>query len=511
MITRLSHPDREGRGVLDRYLPALLTVAGVAGAIPVLRSLPVPDLNWCYPYLSSDSYDWINNGLFWAGAPLSPTFRPPGLPLVMAGLYRLGALGWLPVLNVVLLGVTALLLHRLLGERFRPAVAALSAWVFFANGYAQDFSRWVMAEVWAVFCLVLATLFFVRAGGRPRTYVPFGLALGAGFLFHYGAVPAGIGFAGSVLLGRREHLRRLELWGGALAAAGLPAGWLAFRWRYALLHPDAPRHSVEALFRFVPQNLRFYAFGALALLGLLVLPLYVAGALRCLERAGREESLLRTVFTPVLAALGLFFGLLYNWTDKRFLLYLFPFALGFFALGVEGLLAWGRRTPALRVVGGAYLLAALAWNQIAYPPYGIQFLALTPRDFLQASATQDAAQNTSLHLSGARVVRLHQTLPGAFAGGLFDFRLRRTPCALDAPDYASLAELRRGLDGALGRGAPVSLEKVPWWPLDSWAGANRLSNQLLRPLLWLDVAPCRTSAAPAPAPRQNLAAGPHPG
>ncbi len=68
--------EAPGRGhLLDRFLPLLLLLAGVFGTIPVVRSLIVADLNWCYSYLASDSYDWINNGLYWAGAPLMPTAR----------------------------------------------------------------------------------------------------------------------------------------------------------------------------------------------------------------------------------------------------------------------------------------------------------------------------------------------------------------------------------------------------------------------------------------------------
>jgi hypothetical protein len=501
----------QGRGqALDRFLPPFLLLAGIVGTIPVVRSLYVADLNWCYRFLSRDSYDWINNGLYWAGAPVLPSFRPPGLPLVIALLDRLSLLSWLPVLNFVVLGATAAVLYRLLRERFSPAVSAVAAWAFFSNSFVQDFTRWILAEVWAVFFLVLAALFFLRAEKRPGAYISFGAAVGVSFLCHYAALPAGIGFAVSVVLARRADLSRRELWAGAVTAGILPGVWLAVRWRHALLRPDAPRHGVEALVAFVPQNISFYAFAGLALAGLVVLPLYVAGALRCLGRSGRKERLLRGLFAPVLAVLALFFGFLYDWTDKRFLLYFFPFAVGFLALGVERLLDWGRRTPALRAVSAAYLLGALAWNQITYPPYGIQFLAVTPRDFLEAPEELDAKLKTTLHLTGARVVRIHRSMPGGFAGGLFDFRLRPPDCRLSVDDgYAALLRLRSVLDEKLGSGAPVGMERLTGWPDDGWESRNRMSNVLGRPVVLPDLAPCRIAPAPLPGLREVFAAGPY--
>ncbi|MFI5180429.1 MAG: hypothetical protein ACHQPI_03465 [Thermoanaerobaculia bacterium] len=509
MEIRSSFPDRDNRGLLDRRLPGLLLLAGLVGTIPFVRSLYVPDLNWCYPYLASDAYDWINNGLYWAGLPVLPSFRPPGLPLVITLLYRLELLSWLPILNVLVLGATALLLFCLLRARFSPAVSALTAWVFYSNGFVQDFVRWIFAEIWAIPFLILAAILFRRAEARPLSYVGFGLAVGISFLFHYAALPAGIGFAVAIILTRRQDLKRRQLWIGAALAAIPPAIWLAVRWRYARLHPGAPAHGVEALLRFVPENVPFFLFAGLALLGIGVLPLYAAGVLSCLGRSKDEERLLRGLFVPVLAMLGLFFGFFYDWTDKRFLLYLFPFVLGFFALGVERLLAWGRKSRGPRIVAAGYLLFALAWNQIAYPPYGIGFLALTPRDFLEASSENNVKGKTTLFLVGARVLRVHVRIRDAFRGGLFDFSLLPSGCSLEGPAYSRLPELKWRLDALLVPGAPVGMERLPGWPPDNWGSLNRMSNILGRPVILPSLAPCRIAPGPVAGLREAFAVGPY--
>lgn len=502
-------PARGEEGWLDRSLPLLLLSAGIVGAIPVVRSLNVADLNWCYPYLSSDSYDWINNGLYWAGVPVLPSFRPPGLPLVIALLWREGFLSWLPALNVAVLGATAVLLYVLLRERFSPAVSSLTAWVLFSNGFVQDLVRWVSAEVWTIPFLVLAALFFHRAGREPRAYVAFGLALGIGFLFHYATFPAGLGFAASVLLARRQHLRFRSLWAGAAAAVIPPAAWLAARWRYRGLHPEADPHWIEELVRFSPENVSFFAFTGLALLGLLLLPLYAAGVARLLRRPAGGDRLVREAIVPPLVALGLFFGLLYDWADKRFLIYLFPFALAFLALGLEGLFVRGSGGPARRSLASAYLLTGLAWNQIAYPPYGIPFLALTPRDFLVVSARVNERSKTVLSLANVRVQRVHPRIGDALRGGLFDFSLRPPPCLLEGPACSRLPELKWRLDEKLGPGVAVGMEPLPGWPENEWISRRRMSNILGRPVVRPELTPCRIAPGPVDGLRSEFVSGPY--
>ncbi len=42
---------------------AILALA-IAGALGGLPSLASTDLNWCYPYMGPDSWDWLANGLY---------------------------------------------------------------------------------------------------------------------------------------------------------------------------------------------------------------------------------------------------------------------------------------------------------------------------------------------------------------------------------------------------------------------------------------------------------------
>jgi hypothetical protein len=467
----------------DRLPPLLLAAFATLGALPVVRSLLVADLNWCYPYMTADSYDWINNGLYWAGASVAPSLRPPGFPLVIAALWKLGALSALPAVNFLFLGLSTAALYLLLRERHDGWIAAIASWFFFANGYVQDFTRYLMAETYAVPFFVLATLAFVRAGRAPRAWIAFGLCLGAGFLFSYAAAPVAVGFGAALLAVSRKDLRRREFWAGLMTCAIVVGGWVAFRYWFYRAHPSGPRHGVEALLRPSLANVTFYAFAATALLGLVPLALYLAGALRLAGSPSAPPRWRAAILGPLIA-LSLFWFFVYDWADKRFLLYVLPFLACFLAEGLVLLRDFARSGRAAVAAAAGFLALALLWNQIRYPSYGFFFLALTPVHFLRAGLTFTPSQKAVLHLKGAAVVRPFGRALESFSRGLFDPRRVDAPCSLTDRAYSCLAVLKNEVDRLLPPAQPLGLLTLTprGWPSDYWSSTQRLANAFLRPV-----------------------------
>ncbi|MBK9963738.1 MAG: hypothetical protein IPP07_02085 [Holophagales bacterium] len=230
------------------------------------------------------------------------------------------------------------------------------------------------------------------------------------------------------------------------------------------------------------SNLGFYAVAGPALLGLLPLPLYVLGGLRSLVRdpAARRFRLALFFVTGTLLVFLLFF---YDWADKRFLVYALPFLTCALAEGLESLRSFAARGRLAAFAAAALLGACLLWNQIRYPSYGFFYLALTPKHFLEAALTTRSNFKIEQHLTGARVVRLHETLASSFSGGLFDPRPRPVPCAPEDPAFACLATLKRTADTLLRPGQPVGFLPPKDWPADPHSSFIRLRNVFERPVL----------------------------
>ena len=450
---------------------AILAVA-IVGVLGVLPSLASPDLNWCYPFMGPDSWDWLVNGLYWSGAPVQASFRPPGLPLVIALLHRLAALPLLPYLNFAMLGLAAFLLHRLVRLRHSSVVAALAVLLFVSNGSLFGYTRFVMAEVWTLPFLIVAAIAFIRAAERPRSYLLCAFLLSVSFLFHYAGAVVGVGLGLAVLLYRREILFTRWPWLALAVASPLPASWMVVREIHNRSSENS--HLVVGLVRPSLENSWYYAVVATALVSLVALPLYVAGFARLFPRRGsRLAPWAQAVLLPFLA-LAIFFVLVYSWADKRFLYYLFPFALAIASEGVALIVAWGRRGRWQAASATLLLLVVALWNRIPYPAGSHRLLALTPRNFL------DAAEG--LHSAKDRSVAAAWSAGLLATDGFLSFQGPPLTC-MSPLERAATPQLRSLLAEHLEPAAPIAFAGRGGDATAYWVDTNRLTLALERPVV----------------------------
>ncbi|MEO8197622.1 MAG: hypothetical protein ABI689_12985 [Thermoanaerobaculia bacterium] len=467
-----------------------ILVLTIVGGLGVLPQLAASDLTWCYPYMGPDSWDWLANGLHWSGVPVPSTYRPPGLPLVITLLHRLQALPLLPYLNFAMLGLAAVLLHRLVRLRHSPLVAALAALLFVSNGSLFGYTRYIMGEVWTLPFLLAATLAFVGAADEPRKYVGCALFLSLSFLFHYAGVIVGIAFALALLVHRREALATRWPWRALLAALPLPAIWLVVRALHNRSSTNA--HLVEYLIHPSFHNVWYFVVVATALLGLALLPLYLAGLSRLLlVRAHRISPWAQAVLFPLLL-LTVFFTLIYDWADKRFLYYLFPFAVAVAAEGLAMLIDYARGGRLRAIGAGAILALMLMWNRIPYPDSSHRLLALSPREFVDLV---EGWPGSRVHTEAAWSLALFTT------DGFFAYTRPVGGC-LSPAEHAATPALRAWLAAHLEPEDPVALQTGTADPGVAWCERRHFAVALERHVVTPDEArfAVRLSGLPGPPP-----------
>ena len=339
---------------------AALALVLVGRFVWLAAHLRFPDLVADYPFLGGDGLEWIQNGLFRAGHPVRPPDRSPLLPLLLAGLERLGALSWFPLVNQLVLSAGLAALFGAVRRWHGPRVAFLAALAPASSAAAVRMSVEVMADTLAAVLLFLATLAFLGGARRPALYALAGLLGGASALAQPAALLLPLALAFPLLAARSAELRRPQLLlGGALfaALALLPAAATAWRaWRYGAVGTATRQWTLLAPHL---DELPFYAGAAAGLWGLPALLLAATGLARLLRRRAARGWLL----LGLLVTLGGFFVVLYDFAAQRLLLYLLlPVALAA-AAGLAAL-----RRAAAQV--GAGLLCAL-WAAWPVPGAGV--------------------------------------------------------------------------------------------------------------------------------------------
>ncbi|HEX2641913.1 MAG TPA: hypothetical protein VHU81_02895 [Thermoanaerobaculia bacterium] len=439
--------------------------------------LVYPDFNLDYPFLDEDSADWISNGLHLAGHDVRFTGRAPLLPLLIALLDRLGFLSWLPVLTAALYDITVLAFHGL-AARLVPRRAAFAVALALLAGFSlQGLAIQGMADAPAACLLFLSVCAFAAADDRPWLYGASGLLAGLAALTQPAPVLWAPAAALTVLVCRRRDLRTAALWSGFLLFAGVLAlgqGIHSSQSGTATIFPARQ----WALFRLHGGSSLFYLYAFASLLGIPALLLLGPGLLVTARKA-LSRSAPHLLSLALLGGLLAFFGLLYDFNAKRFLVYsAFPAAL----LIAEALARLPARASgvaaALLVVG-----AALPLPGFGNDPAWVGVWPLPPV-YAEATFTSSPTGSPELKAGDIRLGRLVRlpveslvrlSLPGRIWQARAQREARPPEPRLDprlfAADHSALYLFERESDGG-GRHRTLS----------------RLSNALLKPAKFVPAA-----------------------
>ena len=310
------------------------------------------------PFLGGDGGEWLSNGLALAGAAVRQTGRQPLLPLLLALLDRVRALGAAPALMASIHGALALTVYAL-------ARRVAGSWIACACGIAvllgqvtQLMGIEIMADTLAATLLTLAV--WAALGTSPRNrWLAWVLVALAGLAqlqaLLLGGVAVGAAHLGSV---ERTAARRrlLEVLAGASLAVLPVLAWA--RIRAAAEVSNLVSQAGLDLLRTGISNVTWSAVLATghASLAFWGWPAVILAALGLAAPWGEPAT--RRARATALAAAGafwLFFGVAYGYRALRFAIYLAPAV----TLGCAMVLA---RLPRRWVVGLAILaVGAATW------------------------------------------------------------------------------------------------------------------------------------------------------
>jgi 4-amino-4-deoxy-L-arabinose transferase-like glycosyltransferase len=328
---------------LARRLPWLLAALCAVWFAALAPRLVYPDLNLDYPFVDGDSHDWIANGLHFAGHDVRYSGRSPLLPLLLAGLDRLGMLRAWPLLNLLLFLATVLGFYALAARLAAPAAAFAAALILLASYTLEGLALEVMADLPASCLMLWSAWAFVTAlevtGARPcgdgdaagdvrrggsQLYVLSGLLAGLAALTQQIGLIVPLAAAALWLLRRRRELATPWPWIGALLAAGCTGLWLVVkRWAFAA-YGDSLLDQ-WGLVGWHVSSLRPYLWSLLSCLGLPACLLLAAGIVVAARQARRGQEGHRAAswlfVLLLLAGSAGFFSLLYGYEAKRFTVY----------------------------------------------------------------------------------------------------------------------------------------------------------------------------------------------
>lgn len=416
----------------------LLAVLLVAVSAIVGRFLVYDDLNLQYPFMFPDSYDWVANGLYYAGYTVNYTVRPPGLPLIIAGLVLADALRLLPLANLaVMLGILAVC-YRLFIPGVTRAAALVTITLLFASYFFFSLAFYVLADLYCLLFIALSLLEFVRAREAPRRYVTSALYLGISLVFQYAGIVLLPAYALVWLLCRRGISAWRHLGLAVATAVATLTPWLLYRW-VTFGDPLYSRVMHVQLVRWRLDSIPFYLFNTVGAAGVAACVLGLIGLAAALRRS-RDERLLLMLL--VLASNVAFWVLLYDWNDRRFVLYWLIPIYYLAAHGVGAIIAAVPPFPRRGAVMVAVtLVLALYANLDCGSPLSVDRIALSPWHHLVAPAVARGS-GLDIDMSALHLEHIDRGAGDSLAVAK-PLAARRLPPA--APSPTDVAEARRRL------------------------------------------------------------------
>jgi hypothetical protein len=321
--------------------------------------------------MAPDSYDWIANGFYYASYDVTfSLLRPPGLPLIIMMLEKIRLLSFLPLLNqLVLLGIF-ITIYKVIAKYFNKITSIITVLILFTNFFLQDLSVLILADLYALFFILLGLFFYLKAEKERKFYITSSLFWSISFLFQYAIVSLAPAFLLHFLLFRRKISLKIATL-SALPPFLLIGSWYVLK---KLFLEPASIQNIDYINLVKPHldSLFFYLINIISVLGIFAFILLVIGFLKIYfdwKRKNNSAEIHKFILLSLLAIVSwfIFWVLLYDWNDRRFVVYLLPFLVPFIVVAVGYLLNSSyERNIIGRIFAVVIILFSIVWSAIPY-------------------------------------------------------------------------------------------------------------------------------------------------
>ena len=286
-----------------------------------------------HKFMTSDSYDWIANGVDLFKSP-EITFRNPGLAIIIKILFMLNKLSFLPLLNQVVFGGIMFVIFKILSKLVKHEVTPyIAVSLIFANYSLQNFSYYLLADYYAIFLILVSVLFLFKDKINLSL-----LFLGFSLIFQnfaYFLIPVWFGF---IYIKEQKVSELKDLFNIYRIFVYMKSNFLKlttrllillnfnlFWFAYKYYKFGDPLYTKILQIGFLSPNFNsilFYFVNLYTLYGILFFILIWFLIIKFKD----YKRNIKMLFLSVCFLITLIFWVIfYNWNDRRFLLYLLTF------------------------------------------------------------------------------------------------------------------------------------------------------------------------------------------
>lgn len=322
-----------------------------------------------YPYFFPDSWDWLSNGLYYAGDNTIMSYRPPIFPLLISLFYKTGLEDLIPIIGQLFSILSALGIYLLSSKLYNKEIGIYATTLFLMSGYILGYSVFILADIITLSMMIFSFYFFVLGINNEKYFILSGVVSGLTFLTQYIGILIIILVIGYLLLNDNIRLvKKKEFIIGIIFYMLISSTWFIYRW----LKFGDPFYSTVAHIQLLNLHLNFddifyYIWGSVGFISIICIILATLGLL--IEDFYKTNKFILFWILIIFS----FFTFIYSWNDNRFIMY---WTIPILFLSSSGLWKIKRINKSLFFI--LFVVSFLSIDMIRTPFYNASYIPLIP-------------------------------------------------------------------------------------------------------------------------------------